>query len=176
MGPTVMLAVNDRQLLRVMADKLRQLHFEVIAAGNDREFNKLFATHDIDVILLDIRTRGNDGLRLMAEIRQTKPATEVILLSNQHSIAWAMEGMQAGAFDDITEPFDLDILSGKILAAWNRKKSLKRAGRNALALFFEKTMMAATFAQAGDFDTAERLVGKNERDKISGNTFRKRRK
>lgn len=176
MGPTVMLAVSDRQLLHVMGDKLRQLDFGVIAAENDGEFNRLLADHDIDVILLDIRTRGNDRLRFMSDARQTKPATEFILLSNQSSIALAMEGMNAGAFDDITEPFDVDVLSGKILAAWSRKKSTKRAGRNALALFFEKTMMAVTFAQAGDFDTAECLIGKSEREKIPGNTFKKRRK
>jgi DNA-binding NtrC family response regulator len=165
MGPTVMLAIWEKSLLHVMNNKLRELNFDVVVVENGSELAQQTATRDIDVILLDIRSDGESGLRLMTEAREKKPETEVILLSNQQCIALAMEGIQAGAFDDIPEPFEVDKISKKILAAWKRKKRSKRSGLNRLAVFWEKTMMAAAYAEAGDFETAISLAGRGKKKK-----------
>lgn len=165
MGPTVMLAVWEQSLLHIMNTKLQKLKFDVITVDNEKEFVQQNEERNIDVILLDIRTYGENSLRLLADIKKQKPDTEVILLSNQYSLALAMEGIQSGAFDDIPEPFDLDEISKKIRAAWKRKKKSKKNGMNRLARFWERTMMAVTYAEAGDFETAISLAGKEKKKK-----------
>lgn len=152
-------------MLEIMGTKLQKLKFKVVAVENDKEFIRQNEARNIDVILLDIRTNGENSLRLLADIKGKKPETEVILLSNQYSLALAMEGIQSGAFDDISEPFDVDEISRKIQAAWKRKKRLKKNGRNRLARFWERTMMAVTYAEAGDFETAISLTTKEKKEK-----------
>ncbi|MDW7771789.1 MAG: response regulator [Desulfobulbaceae bacterium] len=163
MGPTVLLAIWERSLLNGMNAKLQNLHFDVVVAENEVRFAQQTTARNIDVILLDIRSNGENSLRLMAYVKEKKPETEVILLSNQKSISLAMEGIQAGAFDDIPEPFDVDEITRKIRAAWKRKNKLRKKERSRLVQFWEKTMMAVTYAEAGDFETALRLAGKEKK-------------
>jgi DNA-binding NtrC family response regulator len=159
-----MLAIWEPGLLQVMNTKLQKLNYDVVTVDDEDEFLHQTATRDIDVILLDIRTRGESRLRLLTDAKAKRPATEIILLSNQYSLALAMEGIQAGAYDDIPEPFEMDVLAKKIQAAWKRRK--KAAGsRSRFARFWEKTMMAVAYAEAGEHETAIRLAGSKKKKK-----------
>lgn len=162
MSATVMLAIWEGNLLQAMNNKLQELDFKVIAVEDESRFTEQITENDIDVVLLDIRHNGGNSLRLMDNTREIKPEIEFILLSNQQSIAFAIEGLQKGAIDDISEPIDVDDLSRKILAAWNRKRKLIRSRRSRLALLWEKTMTAAAFAEVGEFETAVKIARKEK--------------
>lgn len=128
MPPTVMLVIQDLQFMRVLNWKLHQLGMDVESAENSSDCLEILDSSEIDVVLLDIRFHGEETLQQLENVKKISPATEVILLSNQDSISWAMEGIQAGAFDDIPEPFDMDLLVSKIRAAWMRKRVKKHGG------------------------------------------------
>ena len=67
-----------------------------------------------------------------------------------------MEGMKLGVFEDLLMPFDLEELVAKTLKAWEKRKA--RRGGKSLRQRFEQFATAVSFAEAGDFDTARRVV------------------
>lgn len=80
--------------------------------------------HDptVDVVVLDLKMPGMDGLATLDEIRKLNPLISVIILTGHGSIGSAVEGMKIGAFDYVTKPCDVAELSEKI----DRAKRLKR--------------------------------------------------
>ena len=158
MGATVLLVVEDIFFQRSLADNLKKVKVSVITAGNKFEALEACANHDIDLALLDIRRQGNDAMQILARLKKNHSDTEVILISNEGNIAMSMAGMQQGATDDIIVPFDTGVLVKKIRAALKRIRARSRAKRKtSLFSVFENAMMAATFAEAGEFDTAEKI-------------------
>lgn len=158
MRPTVVLASQDLLLLELMAGKLQELFCTTILVCDDKDLLSIILERDVDVVLLDIRNKGHEKIQILSSIMKAKPATEIITLSNMESIQWAMEAMQIGAFDDLHEPFEVDSLQTKICRAWDHKTDFGNVQKNILGEFFEKTMMAATFAQAGEFKTARDIA------------------
>lgn len=105
-----------------------------------------------EIVLLDIRQAGNEGPHPLLAIREKMPAAEVILINRPDNIPLSIAGMQAGAADELIAPFDTSTLKNSISAALGRRK--KRQGKKSLLQRFGDAMAAATFAQAGEFDTA----------------------
>ncbi len=107
---------------------------------------------ETEIVLLDIRQDNNVGLSLLQSIREKMPAAELILINRLDNIPLSIAGMQAGAADELIAPFDTTTLKNTISAALGRWK--KRQGKKTLFQRFGEAMAAATFAQAGEFDTA----------------------
>ena len=109
-----------------------------------------------EIILLDIRRANSEGLALLPVIMEKMPEAEVILINRPDNIPLSIAGMQAGATDELIAPFDTSTLKNTISAAIRRRK--KRQGKKSLLQRFGDAMAAATFAQAGEFDTAIALL------------------
>jgi DNA-binding NtrC family response regulator len=74
-----------------------------------------------DVVLLDIRMPGMDGLATLAEIKKVAPAVEVIILSGHASMDAAMEINRLGGYDYLMKPCPLEEILLKIDAAYEKK-------------------------------------------------------
>jgi DNA-binding NtrC family response regulator len=159
MSSTVLLVVEDPFFLQNLSATLRRLKASVVAAASKNEALEMCARHEVDLALLDIRHQGQEAMQVLARLKATRPEPEVILLSDPENISLAMEGMRQGATDDITVPFDIDLLRKKIKSALKRRKARVRAcgRRSPLLNVFEDTMVAAAFAQAGEFETAQKI-------------------
>lgn len=70
-----------------------------------------------DVVILDIRMPGMDGHQALEEIKQRKPDLPVIMLTGHGAEASAREALSHGAFDYLTKPCDIDLLTARILDA-----------------------------------------------------------
>ena len=166
MNSTVLLVVEDPSFLQNLSGSLNHLKTSVVTAGNKHEALEVCSNHEFDLALLDIRQQGYDAMQVLARLKKNQPGTEVILLSDPENIALAMEGMRLGASDDITVPFDIDSFIKKIKSALKRRKTLLKASRKrSLLNVFEDTMVATTFAEAGEFETAQKIYkdgGRNE--------------
>ena len=113
-----------------------------------------------EIVLLDIRQASNEGPHPLLAIREKMPAAEVILINRPDNIPLSIAGMQAGAADELIAPFDTSTLKNTISAALRRRK--KRQGKKSLFQRFGDAMAAATFAQAGEFDTALSMLDGDE--------------
>ena len=115
---------------------------------------------ETEIVLLDIRQASNEGPHPLLAIREKMPAAEVILINRPNNIPLSIAGMQAGAADELIAPFDTSTLKNSISAALRRRK--KRQGKKSLFQRFGDAMAAATFAQAGEFDTALSMMDGDE--------------
>ena len=136
---------------------------------NTRSTLEILDNTDVDVVLVDIRDLKEKALQTVTSVKQIRAEAEVILLSSTESIDISMACMREGASDDIIIPFDMETLGKKINDAVERRQSLRQTKkqRNRFFKVFEDIMFAATFAQAGEFDTAREIFSKNEKKKES---------
>ena len=156
MSSTVLLLVEDSSFLQNLSGSLKRLKASVFTAGSKHEALEVCSNHEVDLALLDIRRKGDEAMQVLARLKKNRPETEVILLSDSKNIGFAIEGMRQGASDEITVPFDIDSFKKAIKSALRRRKSNLEAFRKRNILnVFQNTMIAATFAEAGEFETAQ---------------------
>ncbi|MBI5578569.1 MAG: response regulator [Deltaproteobacteria bacterium] len=74
-----------------------------------------------DVVVLDVRMKGMDGIETLRAIKSEHPLIEVIMLTGHASLEIAREGMKLGAFDYLMKPIDLDELLYKLEDAYQKK-------------------------------------------------------
>jgi DNA-binding NtrC family response regulator len=81
-----------------------------------------FLNHEsADVVVLDVKMPGMDGIETLREIKGRHPLVEVIMLTGHASLEVAIEGMEAGAFDYLMKPINIDELLYKLQDAYKKK-------------------------------------------------------
>lgn len=110
--PTQTVLVVDDDLLtrEMLAEMLDENGFEVVTAGSAAEALDLFDEREFGVTLTDLQMPEMDGLGLLAELRDRRPHTPVVLMTAFGSIETAVQAMRAGAFDYVTKPFVTDAM------------------------------------------------------------------
>ena len=128
MKPACVLLVDDDATFRqVMANELNRLGYQIEAVGSGEEAVRRIATLEPDVVLLDLRLPGMNGLEVLKSIHASAPATEVVMLTGHGSIDTAIESIRIGAFDYVVKPCPLDELHIRIQRAIERRSLRKRA-------------------------------------------------
>lgn len=112
-----------------------------------------------DVALLDIRDLADEVFSQVYALRTRFPGVEVVLINRPDNVVASIAGMKAGAVDEVIVPFDTGLLQGIITAACGRREAARvKQKKKPLMTRFSEAMMAATFAQAGDFEGALDLI------------------
>ena len=92
------------------------------SAKDAKEALRLLQEGSWDVVLLDIKMPGMDGMELQRRIRQTVPDVIVIMITAYASVETAVQALKEGAFDYITKPIDPDELSHVVSRAMERRQ------------------------------------------------------
>lgn len=125
------LIVDDEQRFRITVSKLLKAEgMEVIHVGGAGEALDLIKNQEFDVILLDVKMPGMNGIEALAEIKKIRKDVEVIMLTGHASVDMAMEIMRLGGYDYLLKPCPMDELMLKIETAYERK--LERVHRDRL--------------------------------------------
>lgn len=112
---TRILIAEDDEIMRItVLDHLRHQGWRVDAAINGTEALKLVKKNRYDLILSDIRMPGLDGEKLLLEVKQLAPRTEVILMTAHGNTEGAVSCLKQGAADYLLKPFDLDDLTFRV--------------------------------------------------------------
>ncbi len=105
------LVVDDDLATREMVEEmLLEAGFQVQTADSAAAAIQVSKGREFGAILTDLHMPGMDGLGLLAELRELRPETPVVLMTAFGSIETAVKAMRAGAFDYVTKPFALDTL------------------------------------------------------------------
>lgn len=124
------LLVDDEKQFRTTTEKiLVRRGFEAILAGSGEEAVAKLVENP-DVVILDIRMPGMDGLQALKAIREKAPHLPVIMLTGHSSEPLAEEALTKGAFDFLNKPCDIDLLSAKINEAVRSGHEDHRAAEN----------------------------------------------
>ncbi|HDL08119.1 MAG TPA: response regulator, partial [Desulfobacteraceae bacterium] len=94
---------------------------------------EVLAEKNIDVIILDIKMPGMDGIEVLKVVKKRFPLVEVILLTGHGTTETAVEGMKLGALDYLMKPADFDDLMTKLETARKRKDEQEERIRKAEA-------------------------------------------
>ncbi|MBC8385452.1 MAG: sigma-54-dependent Fis family transcriptional regulator [Candidatus Cloacimonetes bacterium] len=110
---------TDMQFL--LSNILSEEGYETFSAGNGNRAITEVKRNNPDLVLLDIRLPGMDGLRVLEEIRKINPEILVIMITAFGDIKSAVQAMKDGAFDYVTKPFDNEALILNIKKAMKTK-------------------------------------------------------
>jgi DNA-binding NtrC family response regulator len=128
MAEVRVLVVDDETDFAVtLAERLRLRGFDALAVGGAEEaMARIHGGFSPDVVLLDLRMPGVDGLAALSLLKREDAAMEVILLTGHGSTQAAIEGMQRGLFDYLVKPVDIGELVGKIEEAADQRRRARR--------------------------------------------------
>lgn len=120
---TIMLVDDEIPFVEAMAKRLTRKNLEVKTAFNGSDaLGKLTAACNTEVVILDVKMPGMDGIETLKAIKQRVPLVEVIMLTGHATVESAIEGMKLGAFDYLMKPCDMDNLIDKVTEAAARKR------------------------------------------------------
>ncbi len=132
--PVKILIVDDeKDFVEMFYLRLTKQGEKVSTAFSGQEALDLLEKTQIDVVILDIRMPGMDGIETLKKIKESYPLVEVILLTGHGSTETAVEGMKAGAFEYLMKPADFEDISQKLANAWKRKDEQEERIRKAEA-------------------------------------------
>lgn len=121
--PSYILLVDDEEdFVEMLGLRLQEIGENIVTAQNGAECLQALEKQDMDVIILDIKMPGMDGIETLREIKKRYPLVEVILLTGHGTIESAVQGMKLGAFDFLLKPADFDELTEKLNQARQRKQ------------------------------------------------------
>jgi len=124
LNPIVLLVDDEEAFVKAMEKRLSARKFDVLTAFSGEEaLRKLEQELLVDVVVLDLKMPGMDGLETLRRIKEVHPLVEVIILTGFGAIDTAVEGMKEGAFDYLTKPCDLAELIDKIELAQKLKRN-----------------------------------------------------
>jgi DNA-binding response OmpR family regulator len=117
----VLVVDDELDFLETIVKRLKARKIEV--TGVESGFKALDAVmaQDVDVVILDVKMPGMDGIETLREMKKKKPLVEVIMLTGHASVESGIQGMQLGAFDYVMKPVALDELLEKMRQAYERK-------------------------------------------------------
>ena len=122
MAIKVLLVDDEKSFVETLARRLTLRQFVVHQANDAETAMTVLADHpEIDVVVLDVKMPGTDGLTAIKSIKRRHPLIEVILLSGHANLEASVGGMALGAFDYLLKPVRLDELVYKLEDAYGRK-------------------------------------------------------
>lgn len=124
---SVLLVDDDSAFRHVMSAELRRMGHDVATAASGEEAVAHIERQEPEIVLLDLRLPGMDGLATLKAIRARNPSIEVIMLTGHGSIDSAIESIREGAFDYATKPCPLDEIQIRVQRAIERRALRSRA-------------------------------------------------
>ena len=148
----MILVVDDDSAIRTsLSFMLKRAKYDVQAVSSPKEAIAIVRTIAPELILMDMNfsltTTGDEGITLLKQVKIFQPDTPVILMTAWGSIQLAVKGIQAGAFDFITKP-------------WNNAALMQHI-ETALALSNKKKEEEATLKGTDEFDRSH-IIGKSK--------------
>ena len=134
--PTSVLVVDDeKDFVEMFSLRLEEMGERVTRSYSGQECLKILEKNSIDVVILDIKMPGMDGIETLKAIKKRFPLVEVIMLTGHGTVETAVEGMKLGASDYLLKPADFDDLAEKLEIAKKRKEEQEERIRKAEARF-----------------------------------------
>ncbi|MGZ4281259.1 MAG: response regulator [Gaiellaceae bacterium] len=127
MNEQVLLVEDDASIREVTTLGLEQSGFTVTAAGDGREGLIQFRQGHFDLVVLDVMLPSLDGFEILRKIRKDSQAP-VVMLTARSDLTDVVVGLELGADDYVTKPFELPELVARIKAVLRRSTAEPEAG------------------------------------------------
>lgn len=147
--------------------------YEILTADNGRDGVRIFSERQPDLVLMDVRMPGMDGMEAMREIRRVNPRALVIMMTAFSTTRMAIEAIKAGALDYVLKPFDVEKIKRLIADAMRSARSMKSVVSYQPLLSKEdyaQGIIGKSEAMQAVYKEIGRVAGKNITVLITGET------
>ena len=101
----ILILDDEKQFTEELSGFFIDSEFEPFEANTAAEGKKILASHEIDLLILDVRLPGVNGLDILKEVKVQYPSMEVIIISAHGDMDTVIKAMRLGAFDYLRKPF-----------------------------------------------------------------------
>jgi len=117
--PSILVVDDEAAMRESLRDWLMEDGYEVALASSGKNAITMATEKNFDVILLDLKMPGMDGLEALRGLKDVSPQTEILMMTAYATVDTAVHAMKEGAFDYLVKPFDpeeIEIQIKKIIA------------------------------------------------------------
>ena len=120
-GSRILLVDDETVFTDNMTRLLTTRGYSVTSVDSGEAAIQILGEKDFDVIVLDLKMPGMDGITTLKEISKLGLFAQTLILTGHGSIDTALEAIKLGAYDYLTKPCEIDELVNKIEGAWEKK-------------------------------------------------------
>lgn len=117
----VLVVDDELDFLETIVKRFKRRKIRADGVTSGQAALEILEREHFDVVILDVRMPGMDGIETLKEMKRRRPLLEVILLTGHASVESGMQGMQLGAFDYVMKPAEFEDLLEKVQQAYERK-------------------------------------------------------
>jgi len=125
-GSKILLVDDEVVFTNNMSKLLTNRGYRVTAVNSGDAAIRALDEENFDVVVLDLKMPGMDGISTLREIKKLGLFTETLVLTGHGSIDTALAATKLGAYDYLTKPCEIDELVAKIEGAWGKKEYAER--------------------------------------------------
>lgn len=119
----VLVVDDEEDFASALVTRLARRGFSARAAFSGTEALAELASHPTEVVILDLKMPGMDGIESLQRIRRRYPGVQIIVLTGHGTVASGVEGMRIGAADYLRKPVPIETLCTAILAAAEKRRT-----------------------------------------------------
>ena len=127
---TILLVDDEERYLSTTQKLLQKRGYRVETASSGMEALQKLKKLNIQVVILDVKMPGMDGIATLKRIKRDFPLIEVIMLTGHGTIESAVEGVKLGAANYLIKPADIDVISEMVEDAIEKRKSIRAQAEN----------------------------------------------
>ena len=146
----VLLVDDEKEFVESLSERLELRNLDADIAYDGEQALAAVKDGKHDVMVLDLRMPGIDGIEVLRRVKKTNPDVQVVILTGHGTEKEEKMAKKLGAFAYLKKPVDVDQLVGTLNKAWKRLKKSKKA--------VDSVIMAAAFAQAGEREMARETM------------------
>ncbi|MFH0822758.1 MAG: response regulator [Pseudomonadota bacterium] len=142
----VLMVDDEEDFVQTLAERMRMRDLTPELALSGEQALQRVQEDVPDVMVLDLKMPGIDGMEVLRRVRQAYPHVQVIMLTGHGSDKDETEARRLGAFAYLQKPVEMEKLVKVLKEAYSYKQKLENA------------MAAASFAEEGEFGTAQQIM------------------
>lgn len=143
----ILLVDDEKEFVETLSERMAMRDLASDIALNGEEALQMVENDAPDVMVLDLKMPGIDGMEVLRKVKKAYPDVQVIMLTGHGSEKDEAEARRLGAFEYLQKPTGVDKIVQTIKSAFKK---------------FDDSMMAATFAEAGEFNSAKEVMEDHE--------------
>jgi DNA-binding response OmpR family regulator len=144
----ILLVDDEQEFVKTLSERIKMRDLGSDIALDGEQALQIVDNQIPDVMVLDLKMPGIDGMEVLRRVKKAYPQVQVIILTGHGTDKDEKEARRLGAFEYLQKPVDIEKLVTTIRKAYKRK--------------IEDPLTAAAFAEAGDFKTAREILDKDK--------------